>query len=184
MKIGNKKVILPVVFLFIIAIYVGFNVFRYERNSKAISRTVMYLKDSNHREENLSAAISLNGGKSENTCVYFASGALRNGGLMVPDATANTTELMDFLKSKGFKKHYDLEKLKEGDICFTSESGDKNEVPDHTYIFMRWVDSIHKDAYVCDNQKKDYGDTYHKRNITYEAKINNEKKSRAIYYMR
>ncbi|MCR3757403.1 hypothetical protein KYB31_00160 [Clostridium felsineum] len=184
MKVGNKKLVLFIIGILVLTSYLSFNVFRHLRNAKIINRTVDYLRDDNDRQENLKAAIELNGGNAKNTCVFFASGALRHGGLKVPLDTANTTQLTKYLISKGFKKYYNLKELKVGDVCFTAPNGDKDEVPDHTYIFMGWVDLKCKDGYVCDNQKKGYGNSYHKRNITYETTINNEKKSIAIYYMR
>ncbi|PJI08503.1 MULTISPECIES: hypothetical protein [Clostridium] len=183
-RVKNKGFIILIVIGILVIIYCGFSHFRQMRNLGVISRAVQYLNSSYNRQNNLNAAIKLNNGISANTCVYFASGALREGGLKVPEDTANTTELIAFLKRKGFKKDYNLDRLRAGEICFTSESGNKEETPDHTYIFISWVDSSHEDAYVCDNQKKDYGDCYHKRNVKYESNVNGQKKSKTIYYMK
>lgn len=151
---------------------------------KVAAETVNYLSVAANRRQNIDAAARLNSGSYTNTCVYFAAGALRNAGLNVPESVGNTAQLTEFLEKKGYKKHYNFNELKPGDICFAAPSGNIDEVPDHTYIFMKWADTSHKDAYICDNQLNEYGSCYHERNITYKTVRNGKSKSPAIYFMR
>jgi len=120
-------------------------------------------------------AVELNGGSSANTCVYFLGEVLRMNGKEIDDNICNTTEILDIMKGKGWKKEYDYKKLKPGNICFTTdEKLNKYGAPTHTYIFMGWKEEGKYDyAYICDNQAKDYeGKVYHLRNITKAENVN------------
>lgn len=115
-----------------------------------------------------SRAITLNDGKSANSCVYFLSEVLRMNDEEIADNVCNTTQILDIMKNEGWKKERDYKKLKPGDICFTTDEWlNPNGVPTHTYIFMAWKEEgLYDYAYICDNQANDYeGDIYHIRNI-------------------
>lgn len=186
-KIKNKKKYI-VIALTLIVVIISFKIvslyLRRKSLEKVSAATVNYLSVTANRRKNIDEAARLNNGSYANTCVYFASGALRAAGLDVPTSVGNTTQLTEFLQKEGYKKYYDLDKLQSGDICFAAPSGNVNETPDHTYIFMKWVDSSHKDAYICDNQLNEYGSCYHVRNITYKTVRKGKSKSQAVYFMR
>lgn len=125
-----------------------------------------YLMNYDNRESVMKRAIELHDGDTSNTCVYFASEALRRSGLDMPLQVANTITLTSQLESYDWKTETDLSNLLPGDVCFTTAYGFG---PTHSYIFMRWVDENHFDyAYICDNQGNEYNNNaYHKRNINF-----------------
>lgn len=186
-KIRDKKKYI-IAILTLIVVISTFKIVSLHLRRKSLEKisaaTVSYLSITSNRRKNIDEAARLNNGSYTNTCVYFASGALRAAGLDVPTSVGNTTELTEFLLKKGYKKYYDLDKLQAGDICFAAPSGNVNETPDHTYIFKQWTDSSHKDAYIFDNQLTEYGSCYHVRNITYKTIRKGKSKSKAIYFMR
>lgn len=186
-KIKDKKkyVIIILTLIVVIAAFKIVGSYLKRKSFEKISAaTVSYLSVTSNRRKNIDEAARLNNGSYTNTCVYFVSGALRAAGLDVPKSVGNTTQLTKFLQKEGYRKYYDLDKLQPGDICFAAPSGNVNETPDHTYIFMKWADSSHKDAYICDNQLNEYESCYHTRNITYKTVRNGKSKSQAIYFMR
>jgi hypothetical protein len=111
------------------------------------------------------SARRLNRGDRHNTCVYFASEALRRVGYRVPRNVCNTRQFVAFLSANGWKKNYNISELKPGDICFTTNTALGH--PSHAQIFMGWVKQGSTDyAYIVDNQAYDYnGHIYHIRNI-------------------
>jgi hypothetical protein len=115
----------------------------------------------------------LHGGNLHNSCVYYASEALRRIGVKLPDSISLIPPFIDELKKQGFKTSYNLKNLKPGDICFTTdESGVVGGRPTHTYVFMGW-DSPGV-AWIADNQLYDYGDVYHTRSIDFHY-LNDQK---------
>lgn len=133
------------------------------------------------------AAINLNNGSSENTCVYFVSEVLRRNNFDIPKEVSNTTQIVSLLEKRGWAKDTNYKNLKPGDICFTTDSnGNKSGKPTHTYIFMGWVEEGKYDyAYICDNQAKDYNNKiYHIRNIRTEVMLNGLKKDAFSFFMR
>lgn len=133
-----------------------------------------YMSIPENRESVKTKAIKLNHGSQRNSCVYFASEALRRVGFDVPITISYTgnirtqekadISLLHFLQCKGWKISKKISLLLPGDICFTA--ADLKGHPTHVYIFMGWVkkDSIDY-GYVCDNQSYDYETTLHIRNI-------------------
>lgn len=110
------------------------------------------------------AAASLNGNSESNTCVYFASESYRRVGLSIPTWVCNTHQLTDKLTSYGWKKDSNKDDLISGDQCFTKNDG--TGYPTHTYTFVKWVnDNDHTWAYIVDNQRSNFGDGLHKRDI-------------------
>ncbi|PRR83703.1 hypothetical protein [Clostridium vincentii] len=146
-----------------------------------------FLDDKWNRTNVNATATKLNNGSSANTCVYFIAEVLRKNNFNVPNETNNISQILTFLKAKGWEKQSNYEELKLGDICFTTDGdGDKNGVPTHTYIFMKWVEEGNYDyAYICDNQAKDYkGKVYHIRNIKVVDKANGYSKDAFAFYMK
>jgi len=145
-----------------------------------------FLANNENRKTVYAAAVSLNYGSSDNTCVYFTCEVLRRTGCKIPKYVANTSQLLNKLQNDDWKKCYDYKELLPGDICFTTDPWlNKNGTPTHTYIFMGWVTEGNYDyAYVCDNQPKDYGgNIYHKRNITRKVKENGKTKEPFSFFM-
>lgn len=146
-----------------------------------------FMQSEENRRDVYAAAINLNNGNSENTCVYFVAETLRKNDYDVPKDICNTAQLISFLSEKGWDKYGEYKDLKEGDICFTTDArGNRNGMPSHTYFFMGWVKEGSYDyAYICDNQAKDYNDkVYHIRNIKVVDKINGLKKDAFSFFMR
>lgn len=146
-------------------------------NYKLGEKIYKSMNDKQTRTKAYVSAIYLNGGYSENTCVYFLSEVLRMNGEKIDVNVCNTTTILDIMKREGWRIERNYKKLKPGDICFTTdESLNKNGTPTHAYIFMGWQKKGNYDyAYICDNQAKDYnGKIYHLRNI---AKTENKGKN-------
>ena len=146
-----------------------------------------YMEQEGNQQKVFGSAISLNGNKSSNACVYFVSEVLRKNNIWVSKRTANTAQLVSTLKYKGWKKEYDYEDLKPGDIVFTTDSsGNKAGNPSHTYVFMGWTSKDSYDyAYICDNQAKDYeNEIYHIRNIKNIAYVDGKLKDAFSFFMR
>jgi len=146
-----------------------------------------FLENEVNRKEVYNVAAKLNKGSSANTCVYFIAEVLRRNNFKVPSETNNISQFLSLLKARGFKKQSNYKELKPGDICFsTDDNGDKNGVPTHTYIFMKWVKEGSYDyAYICDNQAKDYkGKVYHVRNINVVDKANGFSKDAFAFFMK
>lgn len=128
-----------------------------------------YLMSDDNRQAVMKRAIELHDGDPSNTCVYFTSEALRRAGLKdLEESVCNTLTLTAELKQRGWQVCKDLSQLRSGDICFTISYG---AGPTHAYTFMKWVDpNNYHYAYICDNQGKQYGNAYHKRNIDIATK--------------
>jgi hypothetical protein len=146
-----------------------------------------FLENKGNRMDVYAAAIKLNEGSSANTCVYFIAEVMRRNNFNVPNETNNISQIIDLLKEKGWRKQSNYEDLKPGDICFTTDGeGNKNGMPTHTYVFMKWVKEGSYDyAYICDNQAKDYkGMIYHIRNIGIIDKANGSSKDAFAFFMK
>lgn len=138
-----------------------------QRTQSAIQTNLYnYLMNYDNRQAVMQRAVELHNGDYSNNCVYFASEALRRAGLSnLPESVANTRTLTSKLKAMGWKVSTDLSNLMPGDICFTTSYG---YGPTHAYTFMKWVDpNSHDYAYICDNQGNEYGNVYHKRNVSF-----------------
>lgn len=132
-----------------------------------------YLSTEENRNSVADRANELHGGTLHNSCVYYASEALRRVGIKIPDSMSLIPPFIKELKKQGFKTSYNLEELKPGDICFTTDvKGKVGGRPTHTYIFMGWESTGL--ARIVDNQLYDYGDVYHTRLIDFHY-LNNMK---------
>lgn len=185
-----KKVGLIIVVLVITSIAIIFskNIKTYvQGQGRDLNQNVYnFLEDVGNRKNVYAQAIQLNHGSSANTCVYFIAEVLRQNDFKVPVGIGNIAEIIDILEEKGWQKQRDYKNLKPGDICFTTdENGDKNGIPTHTYVFMKWVKEGNYDyAYICDNQAKDYkGNVYHIRNINVITKSNGFDKDAFSFFM-
>lgn len=146
-----------------------------------------YLIDKNNRVASYMEGVKLNSGSSANTCVYFVSDVLRKNNVKVPEDVGNTSQLLSYLKKRGWRKDFDYKKLKPGDLCFTTdEKGNRDGIPTHTYVFMKWVKAgSYEYAYICDNQSKDYENkVYHIRNIKNRGSANGTDKDAFAFFMK
>ena len=145
-----------------------------------------FLQDVGNQKDVYAAGIELNGGSSANTCVYFVAEVLRRNDFNVPKEICNITQIIPIFEENGWGKETDYKNLMPGDICFTTDaSGNKNGIPTHTYVFMKWVKEGKYDyAYICDNQAKDYkSKIYHIRNINVVTKVNGSDKDAFAFFM-
>jgi hypothetical protein len=142
--------------------------------SKLQTNLYKYLLDLNNQKTVKRKSVQLNYGDEHNSCVYFASEALRRVGCRIPKRICYTgqlwgkdkkrTSLINQLRNLRWQESKDLSLLLPGDICFTKP--DPYGHPTHVYVFMGWVkNDDYNYAYVCDNQSYDYGLTFHIRNI-------------------
>jgi hypothetical protein len=132
-----------------------------------------YLSVAGNRNSVAERANELHGGNLHNSCVYYASEALRRIGIKIPDSMSLIPPFIKELKKQGFKTSYNLKDLKPGDICFTTDvKGVIGGRPTHTYIFMGWESP--GVAKIVDNQLYDYGDVYHIRHLDFYY-LNNQK---------
>lgn len=132
-----------------------------------------YLSTDKNRNSVAERANELHRGTLHNSCVYYASEALRRVGVKIPVSMSLIPPFIDELKRQGFKTSYNLEELKSGDIGFTTDvNGVVGGRPTHTYIFMGWESP--GVARIVDNQLYDYGDVYHTRLIDFHY-LNNMK---------
>jgi hypothetical protein len=168
----NKKFIIIFALIFIISLnsFTPKAIAESRKQSKLQTSLYNYLTVPANRKSVEKAARALNRGNQKNTCVYFASESLRRIGYKVPRSVCNTRQFVAFLKSKGWKVSYNLNELKPGDICFTTNHA--LGAPSHTHVFMGWVKNGSIDyAYIVDNQSRDYnGNTYHIRNFRRKLK--------------
>lgn len=118
-----------------------------------------------NRSSTLKQALALHNGSPANDCVYFVSQTLRNTILSVPLYVNTTSELVNYLTSKGWTRGKNWNNLAKGDICFTT--GDYKGNPTHSYIFMSWVNKTFTYANICDNQSYQYGTILHKRSFNF-----------------
>ena len=156
-------------------------------NSTVQSQIFNYLSSSKNQKKTYEKAIDLNGGSSENTCVYFIAEVLRQNDIYMDNGTCNTAQLISKLENLGWKKEFDYTKLKPGDICFTTDGTNKNTgFPSHAYFFMKWKkEGSYDEAYIVDNQAKDYdGKIYHLRNIASVSNFNGLTKDPFSFFMR
>jgi len=182
------KFIIVVLVMTIIAIIFSNNIKQYvQGENKSLNQSVYnFLEDVGNRKDVYGAAVELNKGSSANTCVYFIAEVLRRNNFNVPKETSNIEQIIPLLEEEGLEKQSNYENLMPGDICFTTDgNGDKNGIPTHTYIFMKWVKVGSYDyAYICDNQAKDYkGKIYHIRNINVVDRSNGSNKDAFAFFM-
>ena len=157
------------------------------QNQSLANNVYNFLEDTVNRKDVYGKAIELNQGNSANACVYFISEVLRRNNFNVPKETGNISQIIPLLEQEGLKKQWNYKNLTPGDICFTTDgNGDKNGIPTHTYVFMKWVKEANYDyAFICDNQAKDYkGMVYHIRNINITDKSNGFEKDAFAFYMK
>ncbi|MBD7912912.1 hypothetical protein [Clostridium cibarium] len=180
-------IISVVVVILVIKAIIGSKICTEDRSYNLDEKIFNFLQSNENRKYIYSKAVKRNKGNSSNTCVYFLAELLRENNFMVPNETKKVSEVLKMLKEDGWKKHSNYEELKPGDICFTTDSdGNKDGIPTHTYVFMKWVKEGSYDfAYVCDNQAKDYnGRLYHIRNIRNVEKTNGFKKEAFAFFMK
>lgn len=113
-------------------------------------------------------------GGTDNTCVAFASEALRRMGIPVPieNVEINGETLNISLVTLPFKiwleenisprKIEDANKLRPGDICFSTNEPGYPGFPAHVYFFIEYYPGDTGAAYVVDNQAPK-----HWRNLNY-----------------
>ena len=148
------------------------------------SRLFTYLSSLDNRNSVMKAALEENNFEPRNACVYFVGEVLRRINVGINKGTYNTKTLKTLLEMSGYKKEYDLSKIRAGDVCFTTDAlGDKNGEPTHTFIFMGWIDKVNGVANVCDNQSYDYGTVYHARNIFSKSIYKGTIKEATAYFM-
>lgn len=183
--IKKLRLIIPIVIILCIVIAVVNHSTGYSAEETR-GKLYSYMSDTKNRQNAYYNGVRLNNGSSANTCVYFVSEVLRKNGINVEKSVSNTSQLIGYLEKSGWEKNYDYKKLEPGDLCFTTDSqGNKDGVPTHTYIFMGWVkQNDYKNAYICDNQAKDYKNKiYHTRNIQNVGTANGQKKDAFAYFM-
>ncbi|OFI06710.1 hypothetical protein CLOACE_08650 [Clostridium acetireducens DSM 10703] len=184
MKLYIKIILIGLLFILILKeVIPRINIMRMGYSSK---RVYEFLTSERNRRKTYLDAANLNGGTSQNACVFFVSEVLRNNNYEVPKSMGNTGEFISFLKEKGWKKRKNYKRLKPGNVCFTTdESGNNKDIPTHTYIFMGWVEEGKYDyAYICDNQAKDYKNKiYHIRNINCIDRIKGNTKEAFSFFM-
>ncbi|WP_195973120.1 SH3 domain-containing protein [Clostridium thermobutyricum] len=119
-----------------------------------------FMLNPNNRWKAEKEAINLHGGSGAADCAFFVSSALRYIGVPIPSSTANCWTLQDNLNNLGWNKHYDLNNLQAGDVCFSGYCGDA-----HTYVFMGWANSDKSVAWVADSQYGWFGTNMHTRGM-------------------
>lgn len=177
---------ITIIIVLIAVLFLDKTMMHKERDLELSDHIYTYMKHKNNQEKVFYNAIALNENKSSNACVYFVAEVLRQNKISISNQTANTAQLISVLKEKGWKKDNNYRNLLPGDIAFTTdESGSKNGVPSHTYVFMGWVNEGSYDyAYICDNQAKDYDNNiYHIRNIKDSDKVNGVSKDAFSFFM-
>ncbi|WP_286161337.1 hypothetical protein [Clostridium sp. KNHs214] len=181
------KIMFLTLLIIILLIYFSSNLMNDKNyNYKLGKKIYTSMNDKQNRTKAYVSAVYLNGGYSENTCVYFLAEVLRMSGEKIDVSVCNTAKILDIMKRDGWKIERNYKKLKPGDICFTTdELLNKNGTPTHTYIFMGWKKEGNYDyAYICDNQAKDYnGKIYHLRNITKAEKMGKNVKEPFSFFM-
>ncbi|MBU3146061.1 hypothetical protein [Clostridium sp. CF012] len=185
-----KKIMLIIAVLVITSIAIIFSknikAFIQGENQSLNKNIYNFLEDVGNQKNIYGAAIDLNKESSANTCVYFIAEVLRRNDFNVPKGIGNIAQMIAILEEEGWQKQRDYKNLMPGDICFTTDgNGDKNGIPTHTYVFMKWVKEGNYDyAYICDNKAKDYkGNVYHIRNINVVARSNGFDKEAFAFFM-
>lgn len=184
----RSRIIIFVLVITTIAILFSRNIKTYiQVQGRDLNQNVYsFLEDVVNRKNVYATAIELNQGSSANACVYFIAEVLRCNDSNVPKDIGSIEQIIGILEEMGWQKQRDYKNLMPGDICFTTDGkGDKNGVPTHTYVFMKWVTEGNYDyAYICDNQAKDYnGNVYHVRNINVVTKSNGFAKEAFSFFM-
>lgn len=132
-----------------------------------------YMTDVNNQLSVDNTAVWLHGGATDNNCVFFSSEALRRIGVNIPRSVANTYQLENELKGRGFAYSYDFSQIKPGDIVFTNNYT-------HVYIFMCWDKDGY--AYIVDNQRIMYGNQIlHRRKVLVDTDIS-DRATHFFYY--
>ena len=145
---------------------VGFFYFRHVHIEGAVlgdsARNLVNLVLSDRWGELKREAVSIVG-SSENTCVAFASAALRAIGIQVPNSMTVTKPFKEYLESDvNCVSVNNANDLMPGDLCFTEDHASFPTYPAHVYIFIEWRDlDSTADAMVVDNQGE-----IHLRNVT------------------
>lgn len=187
MKRGKVVVIVLVIINLAILFSKNTKSYSQDENPYLNQNVYEFLENKANRLDVYATGIKLNQGSSENTCVYFIAEVLRKNNFKVPKEISNTGGMISLLLDKGFTKESNYKNLIAGDICFTTDAkGNKDGIPTHTYIFMKWVKEGNYDyAYICDNQAKDYdGKIYHIRNIKVTVKANGLDKDAFAFFMK
>lgn len=142
-------------------------------HSNANYQLFKYMTDVNNQMSVDSTAVWLHGGATDNNCVFFSSEALRRIGVNIPRSVANTYQLENELKGRGFAYSYDFSQIKPGDIVFTNNYT-------HVYIFMCWDRDGY--AYIVDNQRTMYGNlVLHRRKVLVDTAIS-DRATHFFYY--
>ncbi|MGH4119607.1 hypothetical protein [Clostridium sp.] len=131
------------------------------------SNIYKYLELEKNRISVLENAVKLNNGKQTGITVYLLSEILRANNYDIPNNTSTVNGLLKRLTSMGWKKNTDLNELKKGDICFTTDLPEEPGSPSHTYIFMNWVEDGKTDyANIVDGQIQEFDKLLHERSIS------------------
>jgi|GEM_PF-2285744 len=142
-------------------------------HSNANYQLFKYMTDINNQMSVDNTAVWLHGGATDNNCVFFSSEALRRIGVNIPRSVANTYQLENELKGRGFAYSYDFSQIKPGDIVFTNNYT-------HVYIFMCWDRDGY--AYIVDNQRTSYGNlVLHRRKVLEDTAIS-DRATHFFYY--
>ena len=142
-------------------------------HSNANYQLFKYMTDVNNQLSVDNTAVLLHGGATDNNCVFFSSEVLRRIGVNIPRSVANTYQLENELKGRGFSYSYDFSQLKPGDIVFTNNYS-------HVYIFMCWDKDGY--AYIVDNQRTSYGNlVLHRRKVLVDTD-NSDRATHFFYY--
>jgi glucan-binding repeat-containing protein len=142
-------------------------------HSNANYQLFKYMTDVNNQLSVDNTAVWLHGGATDNNCVFFSSEALRRIGVNIPRSVANTYQLENELKGRGFSYSYDFSQIKPGDIVFTNNYS-------HVYIFMCWDRDGY--AYIVDNQRTSYGNlVLHRRKVLVDTDIS-DRATHFFYY--
>lgn len=174
-------------FIFVVLTLLVFNGFSTYKKVDIRENIFHFLLIEENQKSAFANAVALNYGSTENSCVYFMAEVLRKNEYSIPKETANITQIISILEKEGWTKNSDYRNLKPGDICFTTDNkGNKQGVPTHTYVFMKWVKRGSYDyAYICDNQAKDYENKiYHIRNIKNRVVIKGQTKDAFSFFMK
>ncbi len=184
---SRRKAILWIVFIIVICYIVNLFIIKPMQDARLKEQLHQYMLVKANRLEVFNSAVALNDGKTLNTCVLFASEAMRRNGIPIPEGTCNTTQLISALEDRKWQKDESYQDLQPGDIVFTTDaSDDKYGKPTHCYIFMEWAEKGSYDyAYICDNQAGDYkGKLYHIRNIKNIERVNGMTKEAFAFFMK
>lgn len=149
------------------------NTYNNYSHSSANYQLFKYMTDVNNQLSVDNTAVWLHGGATDNNCVFFSSEALRRIGVNIPRSVANTYQLENELKGRGFAYSYDFSQIKPGDIVFTNNYT-------HVYIFMCWDRDGY--AYIVDNQRTSYGNlVLHRRKVLEDTTIS-DRATHFFYY--